>query len=211
VTLACLLITLALGLGFLVVEGIEYHDDLRQGFVPGAAFPLVDPPTQLFWALYWIMIGIHALHLTAGILVVAVVAVLFWRRVIPVQDSTMEGVATYWDFVDAVWLVALSAALSGWAPMNARVPSHWDLAKGPLAVWLGLLVLLAISVASAYMPLGGFNAALNLLIAAVMIFLLAAYLMNLRWSNALVRVIAASGLLWLVFMLVLTFTDYFSR
>jgi caa(3)-type oxidase subunit IV len=44
-----------------------------------------------------------------------------------------------------------------------------------------------------------------------MIFLLAAYLMNLRWSNALVRVIVASGLLWLVFMLVLTFTDYFSR
>ncbi len=92
-----------------------------------------------------------------------------------------------------------------------RVPSLWDLAKGPLAVWAVLLVLLAISAGSAYMPLGRFNAAVNLLIAAVMILLLATFLMNLRWSNALVRIIAASGLLWLAFMFILTFTDYFSR
>jgi cytochrome c oxidase subunit 4 len=94
---------------------------------------------------------------------------------------------------------------------NERVPGVWDLAKGPLAVWLALLVLLAISAGSAYVPLGPFNATLNLAIAAVMIVLLATWLMNLRWSSALVRLIAASGLLWLVFMFVLTFTDYFSR
>lgn len=50
------------------------------------------------------MTGIHAIHLSAGILVVAVVATLFRRDVIPVQASTMEGVATYWHFVDSVWL-----------------------------------------------------------------------------------------------------------
>lgn len=80
-----------------------------------------------------------------------------------------------------------------------------------LAVWLVLIVLLAVSAGSAYVPLGPFNAPLNLLIPAVMIVLLAAFLMNLRWSNALVRIIAASGLLWLAFMFALTFTDYFSR
>ena len=94
---------------------------------------------------------------------------------------------------------------------NARVPSVWGLAKGPLAVWAVLLALLAISAASAYVPLGPFNAALNLAVAAVMVFLLAAFLMNLRWSSALVRIIAASGLFWLIFMFVLTFTDYLSR
>ena len=92
-----------------------------------------------------------------------------------------------------------------------RVPSVWELAKGPLAVWAGLLVLLAVSAGSAYLPLGPLNAALNLAVAAVMVFLLATFLMNLRGSNALVRVIAASGLMWLIFMFVLTFTDYFSR
>jgi caa(3)-type oxidase subunit IV len=44
-----------------------------------------------------------------------------------------------------------------------------------------------------------------------MVFLLAAFLMNLRWSSALVHIIAASGLFWLTFMFVLTFTDYLSR
>ena len=104
-TIMCLLVTLVLGLAFLLVKGVEYNDDLAKGLVPGAGFPLADPPTQLFWMLYWIMTGIHAIHLSAGILVVATVVVLFWRRVIPVQDSTMEGVATYWHFVDSVWLI----------------------------------------------------------------------------------------------------------
>ncbi len=95
--------------------------------------------------------------------------------------------------------------------MNTRVPSVWDLAKGPLAVWLALLALLAISATSAYVPLGALNAAVNLGVAAVMILMLGIFLMNLRWSNALVRIIAASGFFWLIFMFVLTFTDYFSR
>jgi cytochrome c oxidase subunit 3 len=51
------------------------------------------------------MTGIHAIHLTAGIGVVLVIFVLFDRRIVPVQGSTMEGVAIYWHFVDCVWLV----------------------------------------------------------------------------------------------------------
>jgi len=104
-TIGCLAVTLVLGVGFLLCKGLEYRDDLREGFFPGAGFPLADPPTQLFWMLYWIMTGIHAIHLSAGILVVGVVAMLFWRRVLPVQDSTMEGIATYWHFVDTVWIL----------------------------------------------------------------------------------------------------------
>ena len=45
------------------------------------------------------------MHLSGGIAVVAVVTVLYGRRVIPVQASTMEGIATYWHFVDAVWIL----------------------------------------------------------------------------------------------------------
>ena len=87
----------------------------------------------------------------------------------------------------------------------------WALWKGPLAVWIILLALLAVSVGSAFIPLGRFNAAVNLAIAAIMVCMLAAFLMNLRWSSALVRIFAPSGLLWLVFMFVLIFTDYLSR
>ena len=105
ITLAMLLVSALLGCAFLACKGVEYHDDLTKHLFPGAGFPIPSPPAQLFWTLYWIMTGIHAVHLTGGIVVVAAVAVLFWRQIIPVQGSTMEGVATYWHFVDSVWLV----------------------------------------------------------------------------------------------------------
>ena len=104
-TLVCLAVTAALGLAFLICKGLEYHDDLAKHLFPGAGFPLSPPATEMFWGLYWIMTGIHAVHLSAGIGVVLVVFALFQRRTIPVQGSTMEGVAIYWHFVDSVWLV----------------------------------------------------------------------------------------------------------
>jgi cytochrome c oxidase subunit 4 len=90
-------------------------------------------------------------------------------------------------------------------------PTVWELARGPVMIWVGLVGLLAISAVMAYAPIEPFNAAVNLLIAAVMVGLLAVFLLNLRLASALVRLVAASGLFWLVFMLALTFTDYLSR
>jgi cytochrome c oxidase subunit IV len=94
---------------------------------------------------------------------------------------------------------------------SGRRPTVWELAREPVMVWVALLVLLAISALLAYAPIEPFNAAVNLLIAAVMVGLLAVFLLNLRWASALIRLVAASGLFWLVFMLALTFTDYLSR
>jgi cytochrome c oxidase subunit III len=104
-TLVCLALTAAIGLAFLACKGLEYHDDLSKHLFPGENFPLKPPSTAMFWGLYWMMTGIHAIHLSAGIAVVLVVFVLFKRDIIPVQGSTMEGVAIYWHFVDSVWLV----------------------------------------------------------------------------------------------------------
>jgi cytochrome c oxidase subunit 3 len=104
-TLVCLAVTAALGAAFLVCKGLEYRGDLQEHLFPGPAFPLTPPATQMFWAFYWIMTGIHAVHLSAGIGIVFVVFTLFKRQAIPVQGSTMEGVAIYWHFVDAIWLI----------------------------------------------------------------------------------------------------------
>lgn len=103
-TLACLGATAVLGFAFLITKGLEYHSDIEEHLIPGPDFPLKPPATAIFWGLYWIMTGIHAIHLTAGIGVVIVVMTLFKRGTIPVQGSTMEGVAIYWHFVDTVWI-----------------------------------------------------------------------------------------------------------
>ena len=89
---------------------------------------------------------------------------------------------------------------------NTSVP--W---KGPVIAWLVLLAFFAISVTSAYAPLGDGNVAVNLLIAAIMIGVLAIFLMDLQSANHLTRIIAIAGLFWIVLMFALTFSDYLSR
>ena len=104
IALTFLAITAALGIGFLICKGLEYRSDIAEHLIPGAGFPLSPPSTEIFWGLYWVMTGIHAIHLTIGIIVVLVVMTLFGRGIIPVQGSTVEGVAIYWHFVDTVWI-----------------------------------------------------------------------------------------------------------
>jgi cytochrome c oxidase subunit 4 len=86
-----------------------------------------------------------------------------------------------------------------------------QLAAGPAFAWFLLLVLLAGSCASAFLPLGPYNTALNMVFAATMLLVLAVFLMNLARATALLRLVASAGLLWVVFLFVLTFADYLSR
>jgi cytochrome c oxidase subunit IV len=81
----------------------------------------------------------------------------------------------------------------------------------PVAVWVALVLLGLVSLDAAYLPLNAFNTPLNLAIAGVMVILLWLFLMDLIGSDALIRLIAVAGLVWLSFMFALTFSDYFSR
>lgn len=83
--------------------------------------------------------------------------------------------------------------------------------RGPALAWGVLILLFLLNLGSAYVPLGAGNVALNLLIAAVMAIVLAVFLMDLRNSKVLIRVVALTGLFWTIFMFALTFSDYLSR
>ncbi|WGR98551.1 oxidase [Bradyrhizobium sp. ISRA443] len=95
--------------------------------------------------------------------------------------------------------------------MSEASGGHKTLWRGPVLAWAALLVLAAISLASAYLPLGAGNVALNLIIAAAMAVVLAIFLMDLKSGTMLVRVVAITGLFWMMFMFALTFSDYLSR
>jgi len=100
--------TAALGLGFLGIKGYEYFKEYHEGLMPGVgpAFPIDQPPAQLFFNLYFAGTGLHAFHLSCGILVVAI---FLWRvalRQLPLPERAVrvEILGMYWHLVDIVWL-----------------------------------------------------------------------------------------------------------
>ena len=77
--------------------------------------------------------------------------------------------------------------------------------------WAALMLLLAVTTGSAFLPLGGFNLPLSLTIAVAKALIVLLFFMELRASGALVRAFAAAGFFWLLIMIVLTGADYWHR
>jgi cytochrome c oxidase subunit 3 len=103
-----LIVGIVFGSAFMVLKGIEYyHHYLNQEF-PGLAFDYTVPDAhakQIFFFLYFAMTGLHAIHLTIGIVMVCVV--LFWayrRAYSPEYYTPVENAGLYWHFVDIVWI-----------------------------------------------------------------------------------------------------------
>ncbi|MDB4956808.1 MAG: putative Cytochrome-c oxidase [Myxococcales bacterium] len=102
-----LVAVLALGMAFLVFKLVEWGIHIHDGIVPGTAYagPSHGPGTTLFFTLYYGMTGLHALHVIAGLALVAWVAHRVRRRTITTDNHVaLELVALYWHFVDAVWV-----------------------------------------------------------------------------------------------------------
>jgi cytochrome c oxidase subunit 4 len=77
--------------------------------------------------------------------------------------------------------------------------------------WLALMILLAATTASAFVPLGSFNLVVSLSIAIAKALIVLLVFMELRASPPLVRSFAAAGFFWLMIMIVLTGADYWHR
>ncbi len=103
-----LCLTLALGTLFLVLKGVEYGHDIQEHLLPGAGFAFTgsDPGrVQLFFVLYFLMTGLHAIHLMIGMALVVGMIFLTWRRHITAQAyMPIELTGLYWHFVDVVWI-----------------------------------------------------------------------------------------------------------
>jgi cytochrome c oxidase subunit 3 len=115
-----LCLTAALGLCFLCLKGLEYYTDYRDNLIPGWKFDDSEwvqkegfraeqvPQVKLFLLFYWIMTGLHALHVTIGICAVGVMSVLAWRGYFSsAYYSPVDVTGLYWHFVDMVWIFLL--------------------------------------------------------------------------------------------------------
>ena len=104
-----LVATMFLGAVFLGVKVIEYADKFKHHIVPGPNFDrsIWQHPAgaEQFYSLYFIMTGLHAVHMIIGIGIMMVIAVMAWKRQFNSTYYTpVEVSGLYWHFVDIVWI-----------------------------------------------------------------------------------------------------------
>lgn len=97
-----------LGLAFMLLKAIEYRADILEGLLPGRFLsePTVRTPGgAVFMSVYWIATGLHALHVTIGLSVLAVIGFYAWRGAFgPEYHTPVELGGLYWHLVDSIWI-----------------------------------------------------------------------------------------------------------
>ena len=94
-------LTIILGGLFLFGTGLEWH---RLIYQHGLTIS-----TNLFGTTYYSLVGLHAFHVTVGIIMLCIVAIFaFAGRVTREHSRRVEVLALYWHFVDAVWVVVFT-------------------------------------------------------------------------------------------------------
>ncbi|MEP7307757.1 MAG: cytochrome c oxidase subunit 3 family protein [Acidobacteriota bacterium] len=100
--------TMLLGLAFLGIKAFEYYTEFAEHHVPGPGFafePAYARHAQIFFSLYFVMTGLHALHMLIGLGLMAVMFHWVWRGTITREySSPIEISGLYWHFVDIVWI-----------------------------------------------------------------------------------------------------------
>lgn len=106
-----LLLTIVLGLAFLGVKAIEYHNHWLHHEVPGPYFHFehtgnFDPRhVMIFFSLYFAMTGMHAFHMVIGISLLSWLTIRALRGDFSKEySSPVEMTGLYWHFVDVVWI-----------------------------------------------------------------------------------------------------------
>ncbi len=107
-TIVFLLLTMVLGLTFLGVKAFEYTEKYEHHLIPGHGFQIESAHpnlVQLFYAFYFTMTGLHALHMIIGLVILSVLVSMAWRNRFSTEYySPVENAGLYWHFVDIVWI-----------------------------------------------------------------------------------------------------------
>jgi len=100
-----LVATILLGLVFLAIKSVEYGHKWHESLMPGPGFVFPGPnaaQARIFFSLYFVMTGIHALHIVIGLGALAVLCVR--ARAVATFDVPAELTGLYWHFVDVIWI-----------------------------------------------------------------------------------------------------------
>lgn len=103
-----LLLTLIFAATFMVIKYFEYTHKFHEGLLPGAHFSFAEishPKADLFFSLYFMMTGLHGIHVLAGMGLILWVLVRSNRGDFGSRYSTpVELTGIYWHLVDLIWI-----------------------------------------------------------------------------------------------------------
>lgn len=94
--------------GFLLVHVFEYLDHARRHELPGIWYSsqeLTSRGAAVFYSLFWMMTGLHFVHVAIGAVVLAVIATRALRGRYTREYHVPVGIAgMYWQLVDTIWM-----------------------------------------------------------------------------------------------------------
>ena len=105
--------TIALACCFLVIKYFEYKHKFADNLLPEGLLPagqvfnpeLKAPKSQLFFSIYFVMTGLHGIHVIIGIgLITWLIRKHSKKEFGPNYYTPVELVGFYWHFVDLVWI-----------------------------------------------------------------------------------------------------------
>jgi cytochrome c oxidase subunit 3 len=98
--------TMVLGFVFLVNKYFEWGIKFEHGLYPGSELlPSLGSGDTMFFGLYFMMTGLHALHIIAGMTILGFVIVFIHQGKIHAEKFAFhENAGLYWHLVDLIWI-----------------------------------------------------------------------------------------------------------
>lgn len=99
-------VTQICGLIFLVNKYFEWGHKIHNGIYPNSEL-LLDGPVghNVFFGLYYVITGLHGLHIIIGMSVLAVaMGFVASNRITPKRFVLLENAGLYWHLVDLIWI-----------------------------------------------------------------------------------------------------------
>ena len=94
-------LTILLGAIFLIGTGREWYKLITVDHLTIS--------TNLFGTTYYSLVGLHALHVIVGLILLTAVLVFSLMKALRPEDTKrVEVLALYWHFVDCVWVVVFT-------------------------------------------------------------------------------------------------------
>jgi cytochrome c oxidase subunit III len=101
-----LVATILLAMTFVVIKSFEWAHKFETDIYPKSATMLAKPVgEQVFYGLYFVMTGLHALHVLIGAFVILLAMWLISRgKIHRERIAFLENTGLYWHLVDLVWI-----------------------------------------------------------------------------------------------------------